>query len=109
MPGQTFVESGSVGFVGFTTSGWFEKFLFAPESHRHQARHIKRRAGGSDGSHDPNYPTHGNMSCRGGIPEYFIFGPKTAERNDAADCQPARHEGQVGNGQVFLESAHTSH
>ena len=86
-----------------------EKPLLAPESHRHQTRHVKRRAGRGDRSDDPNQPADRNVSGRRRAPENFIFGPETAERNDAADRQPAREESQVGVGHVLLKPAHTPH
>src|ERR1043166_318595 len=86
-----------------------EKFFFAPESHRHQARHVKRGAGRGDGPHQPNNPTHGNMSRRGGVPKNFVFRPETAERNNAADSQPTGHKSPIRFGHVLAQSAHFPH
>ena len=49
------------------------------------------------------------MSCRSSIPENFIFGPKAAEGNDAADRQPTGQEGPVSVGHVLPEIAHLAH
>src|SRR5215207_2097413 len=63
--GQTFVVGSSVCLVGFTTRGSFEKSLAAPEGHRHQSRHVKRRARRGDRADQPDEPAEGDMRGRG--------------------------------------------
>src|SRR6266566_1231221 len=109
MWGHANVISMSMRLVCFP-SGWsFEKFFATPERHRHQSRHIKSSAGGSDGAYNPDKPAHRNVSRRSCVPKNFIFGPETAKWNDAANSQPSCQESQVRIGHVFLQSAHTSH
>ncbi len=36
--------------------------FFAPERHRHQTRHVERRAGRGDRADNPDQPTDGNVS-----------------------------------------------
>ena len=43
-------------FVPRRMSVAVKKSFFAPESHRHQTRHVKRRAGRGDRSDDPHEP-----------------------------------------------------
>ena len=59
-----------------------------PEDHRHQARHVERRARRGDRSNQPDDPTERDICRRGGVPQ-DLFGPEAAERNDAADRQPS--------------------
>src|ERR1051325_5914702 len=82
--GHPFVVSGSVCFVGLTTSAGEKSFL-APERHRHQARHVERSARGRDRADQPYEPAERDVRSRSCLPENLVFGPETAERNDAAD------------------------
>src|SRR5215213_10943402 len=91
---QTFVVGRRVRLVGFTTRARFEKSLASPERHRHESRHVKRSTRRCDRADQPDEPAERDMRGRGSVPEYFVFGPETAERNDAADRKPASHEGQ---------------
>ena len=42
-----------VRFIGLAAGRRLQEFLAAPERHRHQARHVKSRAGRRDRANDP--------------------------------------------------------
>src|SRR5512144_1292057 len=86
MPSESFIVSRCMCFISFTACGLVEESFLAPEGHRHQASHIKRSARRGDGPDQPDEPTEGDVRGRGCIPEDLVLGPKTAERNNAADC-----------------------
>src|SRR5258705_13692406 len=109
MLSQTFVIGGSVRLVSFAASLLLKESLFAPERHCHQSRHVECRTCRGDGTNQPNDPAVGNVSGRCCVPENFVLRPETAEGNNAADSQPAREEGPVGVGHVFLKTTHTPH
>ena len=98
---QPFIVSGSVRFVGFTTSA-AEKSFFAPERHRHQARHVERGASGGDRADQPHEPTERNVRSRGSLPENLVFGPEAAKRNNSANSQPTGEKSHVGVRHVLL-------
>src|SRR5438876_11908051 len=78
------------------------KFFLTPKSHRHQSRHIKRRACCSNCSDDPQQPSNWKSIRRSRAPKDFIFRPEAAEWNDAADRQPAGEKRQIRVGHVLL-------
>src|SRR5215813_14936870 len=85
-----------------------ETFL-APERHRDETRHVKSGASSRNRSDQPNQPTEWNLCRRRRIPKNFIFRPEAAERNDAADCQPARKKSPVRVRHVLAQIAHLAH
>src|SRR5215203_3186148 len=105
---ESFVVSRSVCFVSLATCSREKSFL-APERHRHQARHVKRGASRGDRADYPDKPAERNVCRRSRIPKNFVFGPEPAERNDAADREPAGHESTVRVGLVLLQTAHPAH
>src|SRR6476469_3757144 len=92
MLGQAFVVRGSVGFICLTTASMLEKPLFAPERHRHQARHVESRARRSDRSNQPYKPTVRNRGRACCLPKYFVFRPESAQRKYSADRKPTCKE-----------------
>src|SRR5215212_8976993 len=86
---QALVVSGGVRFVGFTARGCFEKSLAAPERQRHQACHVERGTCRGDRADQPDEPAERDVRSQSCIPEYLVLGPEAAERNDAADREPA--------------------
>src|SRR3954447_25164309 len=105
----SFIKCRCVSLVSFSAAVTAEKSFFSPESHRHQARHIKSSTDGSERGYQPKDPAEWNVSCAGSIPENFVFGPEAAERNDSANRQPAGKEGPVRVGHVLLQAAHPTH
>src|ERR1044072_3947105 len=106
---QAFVVSRSVCFVSLATGWRFEEFLLAPERHRHQSRHVKSGTRGGNRADQPDDPAERNVRRRCCVPEYFVFGPETAERNDAADREPSGHERPVRVRHVLLQTTHAPH
>src|SRR5262245_59953730 len=106
---QPLVEGRRVRFICFSACLFFKKSFFAPEGHRHQARHVEGSAGGRDGADKPDQPAKVNVISRRRLPENLILGPEAAERNDAANRQPAGEEGPVRVGHVLLQTAHAPH
>src|ERR1051326_6488145 len=92
---ESFVVSRRVRFVGFTAGVTFEKTLATPKRHRHQSRHEERGTDGGNRADQPDEPTERNLRCRRSVPQDFVFGPETAERNHAADREPAGEERPV--------------
>src|SRR5688500_20081846 len=78
-----FVVGGSMRFIRFTARAMLEEPLLTPEGHRHQTRHVERRARRRDRTYQPYQPTEGNVRRRGRIPSNLVFGPKPAQWNDA--------------------------
>src|SRR5258705_4691675 len=109
MLSQTFVVGGSVRLVSFAAGLLLEESFFTPERHCHQTRHVEGRTSRGDGTNQPNNPAVGNVSGRCCFPENFILRPESAKGNNAADSKPAREEGPVGVGHVFLQTTHTAH
>src|SRR5260370_10097107 len=81
------------------------ELLFSPERHRHQTRHVERSARCGNRTDDPEQPSDRNLVSRSGAPQNFVFRPEAAERNDAADCQPAGQKRQVSVRHVLSEIA----
>src|SRR5258705_6562629 len=109
MLSQTFVVCGSVRLVSFAASLLLKEPFFTPERHCHQTRNVERRTTRGNGTNQPKDPAIGNVGGRCCVPENFVLRPESAEGNNAADSQPAREEGPVGVGHVFLQTAHAPH
>src|ERR1041385_3842050 len=81
---EAFVVSGSMRFISFAARAC-KKLLLAPESHRHQARHVERGASRGNRSDQPDEPAERDIRRLRCFPENLVLGPEAAERNDAAD------------------------
>src|SRR2546423_9888736 len=106
---QPFCKSVRVSFVCFTSSRFFPKPLIAPESHRNEPRHVKGSACRRNRRDQPEHPAVWNKRSRSRIPQNLVFRPEAAERNDAADGEPARQKSPVGVRHVFAQPAHAPH
>src|SRR5205085_9796817 len=54
-------------------------------------------------------PAVRDVLCRGRVPKYLVLRPEARERDDAADCEPAREESPVGLRHVLAKAAHSTH
>src|SRR5688500_19103706 len=68
-----FVVGGSMRFIRFTARAMLEEPLLTPEGHRHQTRHVERRARRRDRTYEPYQTTEGDVPRRGRIPQNLVF------------------------------------
>src|SRR5205085_6794303 len=92
---QPFRKSVRVSFVCFPSSRFFPKPLIAQEGHSNESGHIKGCARRRNRRDQPEHPAVWNECGRSGVPQNFIFRPEAAERNNAADGEPARQKSPV--------------
>src|SRR5258705_8567965 len=77
------------------------------ESHKPQAKHVKRRNEGGDYSDQPVDPA----SMRAGInlPEDFVFAEESGQRPESRDRKGRDRHGQERPRDVLLQAAHLAH